>query len=150
MNTVKFVRGSCYTMSLLFRMIKKSQFTEMKNDALDLEPLVECLECGRKQHQICVLYMETIWPQGFTCDGCLKKKNQVRKENKFTAKKLPTTKLSNFLETRVNNFLKKKEANAGEVYIRVVSSTDKVVEVKGGMKTRLVMLSDFEVSYLHF
>ena len=117
-------------------MIKKSQFTEMKNDALDLEPLVECLDCGRKQHQICVLYMETIWPQGFVCEGCLKKKSQSRKENKFTAKKLPTTKLSNFLETRVNNFLKKKEAGAGEVYIRVVSSTDKTVEVKGGMKTR--------------
>ena len=122
--------------SLFQRTIKKSQFTEMKNDALDLEPLVECLECGRKQHQICVLYMETIWPQGFMCDGCLRKKNQKRKENKFTAKKLPTTKLSNFLETRVNNFLKKKEAGAGEVYIRVVSSTDKIVEVKGGMKTR--------------
>ena len=119
-----------------YRMIKKSQFTEMKNDALDLEPLVECLDCGRKQHQICVLYMETIWPQGFVCEGCLKKKSQSRKENKFTAKKLPTTKLSNFLETRVNNFLKKKEAGAGEVYIRVVSSTDKTVEVKGGMKTR--------------
>ncbi|MCL4122459.1 UNVERIFIED_CONTAM: hypothetical protein GTU68_034122, partial [Idotea baltica] len=118
--------------------IKKSQFQEMKNDALDLEPLVECNDCGRKQHQICVLYMESIWPQGFTCDGCLKKKSQKRKENKFTSKRLPTTRLSNYLETRVNNFLKKKEAGAGEVYIRVVSSTDKNVEVKAGMKARFV------------
>lgn len=120
------------------RTIKKSQFQEMKNDALDLEPLVECIECGRKQHQICVLYMESIWPQGFVCEGCRKKKNMKRKENKFTSKRLPTTRLSNYLETRVNNFLKKKEAGAGEVYIRVVSSTDKNVEVKAGMKARLV------------
>ena len=80
--------------------------------------------------------MEQLFAEGFFCDGCLKKKGHKRKENKFVAKKLPTTKLSNYLETRVNNFLKKKEAGAGEVYIRVVSSTDKVVEVKAGMKAR--------------
>ncbi|KAK4329043.1 hypothetical protein Pmani_000575 [Petrolisthes manimaculis] len=118
--------------------IKKSGFSKKKNNVFVLEPLVECLECGRKQHQICVLFMETIWPQGFTCDGCLKKKSQVHKENKFTAKKLPTTKLSNFLETRVNNFLKKKEEDIGDVYIRVLSSADKIVKVIGGMKSRFV------------
>ena len=108
----------------------------MKNDALDSEPLVECQDCGRKQHQICVLYMDALYTEGFFCDGCLKKKGQKRKENKFTAKKLSTTKLSYYLEARVNTFLKKKEAGAGEVFIRVVSSTDKTVEVKAGMKAR--------------
>lgn len=38
----------------------------------------------------------------------------------------------------MNNFLKKKEAGAGEVYIRVVSSSEKVVEVKPGMRNRFV------------
>ncbi|ODN03688.1 CREB-binding protein, partial [Orchesella cincta] len=118
--------------------IRKDQFVEMKNDHLELEPFVECNDCGRKLHQICVLHMETIWPQGFTCENCLKAKNQKRKENKFTAKRLPTTKLGTYIETRVNNFLKKKEAGAGEVYIRVVSSSEKVVEVKPGMRNRFV------------
>lgn len=72
----------------------------------------------------------------FTCDNCLKKKGAKRKENKFNAKRLPITKLGVYIETRVNNFLKKKEAGAGEVHIRVVSSSDKIVEVKPGMRSR--------------
>lgn len=72
----------------------------------------------------------------FTCDNCLKKKGQKRKENKFNAKRLPTTKLGTYIETRVNNFLKKKEAGAGEVAIRIVASSDKIVEVKPGMRNK--------------
>uniref|UniRef100_A0A1A9W3Z8 histone acetyltransferase n=1 Tax=Glossina brevipalpis TaxID=37001 RepID=A0A1A9W3Z8_9MUSC len=127
--------------------IKKDQFKEMKNDHLELEPFVDCQECGRKQHQICVLWLDSVWPGGFVCDTCLEKKNSKRKENKFNAKRLPTTKLGLFIETRVNNFLKKKEAGAGEVHIRVVSSSDKCVEVKPGMRRRFVengeMASEF-------
>ncbi|XP_014253868.1 CREB-binding protein isoform X3 [Cimex lectularius] len=119
-------------------VMNKNEFKEMKNDHLEQEPFVECNECGRKSHQICVLYMENIWPQGFTCDHCLKKKSMKRKENKFNAKKLPTTKLGAYIEVRVNNFLKKKEAGAGEVAIRVVASSEKVVEVKPGMRSRFV------------
>lgn len=119
----------------------------MKNDHLELEPFVDCQECGRKQHQICVLWLDSIWPGGFVCDNCLKKKNSKRKENKFNAKRLPTTKLGVYIETRVNNFLKKKEAGAGEVHIRVVSSSDKCVEVKPGMRRRFVeggeMMNEF-------
>lgn len=98
----------------------------MKNDHLEQEPFVICMDCGRKQHQICVLHHDQIWPQGFCCENCLKQKAAKRKENKFSAKKLPTSKLGIYIETRVNNFLKKKEAGAGEVHIRVVASSDKV------------------------
>lgn len=119
----------------------------MKNDHLELEPFVDCMDCGRKQHQICVLHLETIWPGGFVCDRCLKQKGSKKKENKFNAKRLATSKLGIYIETRVNNFLKKKEASAGEVHIRVVSSSDKMVDVKPGMKHRFVdtgeMLNDF-------
>lgn len=61
-----------------------------------------------------------------------------RRENKFCAKRLPTCKLSNFLENRVNTYLKKKNSGAGEVFIRVVAVSDKMVEVKPGMKSRFV------------
>ena len=44
--------------------IKKSDFQELKNDVLELEPLVQCTECGRKQHQICVLHLVQIWNTG--------------------------------------------------------------------------------------
>lgn len=45
--------------------IPKNQFVECKNDHLDLEPFVECKECGRKLHQICVLHLDAIWPEGY-------------------------------------------------------------------------------------
>lgn len=70
------------------------------------------------------------------CEGCHKVRGTKRVENRFSAKKLPTTRLGTYIETRVNNFLRKKEADAGEVYIRVVYSGDKQVEVKQGMKKR--------------
>ena len=49
---------------------------------------------------------------------------------------LPHTKLGEVLENRVNEFLKKNNSGAGEVTIRVVSSVDKIAEIKPGMKTR--------------
>ncbi len=72
----------------------------------------------------------------FVCDNCHKRRGTKKNENKYTAKRLPVTKLGTWIETRVNNFLKKKEAEAGDVHIRVVYTGDKVVEVKPGMKRR--------------
>jgi len=49
---------------------------------------------------------------------------------------LPQTKLGTYLENRVNSFLKRKDAGAGDVTIRVLSSSEKVVEVRPGMKAK--------------
>ncbi|KAI8486761.1 hypothetical protein Bbelb_355090 [Branchiostoma belcheri] len=122
--------------------IPKSSFEEKKNDVLDLEPFVECTECGRKMHQICVTYHENIWPQGYQCDACLKQVGKKRKENKYTSKRLQSTKLGTFLENRVNNYLRERCADAGEVTIRVVHVSDKMVEVKPGMKNKFVDSGD--------
>ena len=71
----------------LFRIIRKDQFIREKNDKLEYESLVTCLDCGRRLHSICALYMEQIWPDGFTCDSCLRAKDAKRKENKYLAKR---------------------------------------------------------------
>ncbi|KAI0224299.1 CREB-binding protein [Lamellibrachia satsuma] len=120
--------------------IRKEEFVKLKNNELESEPFVECGDCGRKLHQICVLHLDTIWSNGFVCDNCLKAKGAKRKENKYVAKRLPITKLGTYLENRINSFLKKKDAGAGEVTIRVLASSDKIVEVKSGMKTRRLPL----------
>jgi len=52
---------------------------------------------------------------------------------------LPQTKLGTYLENRVNSFLKRKDAGAGEVTIRVLCSSEKVVEVRPGMKAKFCM-----------
>lgn len=50
---------------------------------------------------------------------------------------LPQTKLGSYLENRINDFLKRQNhPESGEVTIRVVHVSDKVVEVKPGMKSR--------------
>ena len=46
---------------------------------------------------------------------------------------LPTTKLGNFLEEKVNSFLRNAGCDAGEVTIRVVSSCNKVLDTRPGM-----------------
>ncbi|XP_010786455.1 CREB-binding protein [Notothenia coriiceps] len=124
-------------------MISKEQFEKKKNDMLDPEPFVECKDCGRKMHQICVLHYDVIWPSGFICDNCLKKSGKTRKENKFSArslcKGLQTTRLGTYIEDRVNKYLKRQNhPEAGEVFVRVVASSDKNVEIKPGMKSRFV------------
>ncbi|MCJ8739495.1 hypothetical protein PDJAM_G00047830 [Pangasius djambal] len=120
-------------------MISKDQFEKKKNDMLDPEPFVECKDCGRKMHQICVLHYDVIWPSGFFCDNCLKKLGKTRKENKFSAKRLQTTRLGTYIEDRVNKYLKRQShPDAGEVFVRVVASSDKMVDVKPGMKSRFV------------
>ena len=79
--------------------------------------------------QICLVF-------SFVCDGCLKARGKKRKENKFSAKRLPQTKLGSYIENKVNNFLKSRDTGAGEVSIRVLSSSEKVVEIKSLMRSK--------------
>jgi len=60
----------------------------------------------------------------------------------FHVSGLPPTKLGTYLETRVNSLLKRKDAGAGDVTIRVLSSYDKAVDVKPGMKSRFTDMAD--------
>lgn len=101
----------------------------MINVHVDPDPLVVCLECGRKQHQKCALYHPSVWPEGFVCDTCLKETGKRRAANKFNAKNLTKTQLSIHMEKRVNNFLaKEKVARSANVHIRVVYSDDTFVK----------------------
>ena len=42
------------------RHIPKEEFKSAKNDALDPEPYIDCEDCGRRLHQVCVLHMDKI------------------------------------------------------------------------------------------
>ncbi|VEL18294.1 unnamed protein product [Protopolystoma xenopodis] len=118
------------------RNVSKSLWDKCKNNVKEKETFVFCRECKRKWHKVCAIHMDEIWPEGFICPGCERIYTVRRRDNRFTARKLPTCKLSNFLEKRANDFLRKKECHTGDVIIRVLASADKVVEVKPGMKAR--------------
>lgn len=50
---------------------------------------------------------------------------------------IQSTRLGTYIEDRVNKYLKRQNhPEAGEVFVRVVASSDKTVEVKQGMKAR--------------
>lgn len=50
---------------------------------------------------------------------------------------LQATRLGTYIEDRVNKYLKRQNhPEAGEVFVRVVASSDKTVEIKPGMKAR--------------
>nr|5KJ2_A Chain A, Histone acetyltransferase p300 [Homo sapiens]7LJE_A Chain A, Histone acetyltransferase p300 [Homo sapiens]7LJE_B Chain B, Histone acetyltransferase p300 [Homo sapiens]7LJE_C Chain C, Histone acetyltransferase p300 [Homo sapiens]7LJE_D Chain D, Histone acetyltransferase p300 [Homo sapiens] len=67
---------------------------------------------------------------------------------KFSAKRLPSTRLGTFLENRVNDFLRRQNhPESGEVTVRVVHASDKTVEVKPGMKARFVDSGEMAESF---
>ncbi|VDL87276.1 unnamed protein product, partial [Nippostrongylus brasiliensis] len=120
-------------------MAPKDKFVQMKNNVIDYEPFEVCKYCHRKWHRICALYDKKVFPEGFICDTCRKEKTYPKPENRFMAKRLPHNKLSQFLEDRVNTFLKKAMSSNPEQYeviIRTLCVQDKEVEVKPLMKSK--------------
>ncbi|KAI6240900.1 Histone acetyltransferase [Aphelenchoides fujianensis] len=119
-------------------MASKDKFQLLKNDQIDPEPFEICKCCRRKWHRICALYSKKVFLEGFICDACRVKNSIPRPENKFTAKRLQTCKLSDYIENRVNTYVKnncKAKCNY-EVVIRVLCASEKDVEVKPLMKAK--------------
>ena len=48
--------------------------------------MIDCIHCCRTFHKACVLWHESIWPEGYQCDACLTTLGTYRKDNKFAAK----------------------------------------------------------------
>lgn len=115
--------------------IPKEKFVRKKNDEKESEQFLNCKQCGRKNHEICVLHKKEIWKE-FVCDKCLQLTNKKRKENRFTASRLPECSLSKHIENRVNSHIKAHDKNneAGHVFIRVVFIGDKSVESRSGIR----------------
>lgn len=60
---------------------------------------------------------------------------------------LPTTQLGAHLEKRVNHFLQSSGSGAGEITIRVVSSSSKIIETKLGMREKYAGEFPLEMPY---
>ncbi|KAG4072966.1 hypothetical protein HA402_006646 [Bradysia odoriphaga] len=127
--------------------IRKDQFTKMQNNVTTPEPLIECQNCGRRQHKICVLYSEKIWPNGFECNNCLEMKGAKRDENPFRARNLPVTELDSHIEARVNDFLKLRKFDGGRVHIRMLLNIDRKVTVRPAMHKLFVESGELSASF---
>ncbi|CAF1267507.1 unnamed protein product, partial [Adineta ricciae] len=115
--------------------LPKVEFQQAKNDHQEQEAMTDCIVCSRRFHNICVLYHEHIWPEGYVCKTCVNQYNIKRKENRYLAHKLTMTDLANALEKRVNDFLRKDcDPDTGRVTIRVLAASDRICEVKPRLK----------------
>ncbi|CAL8100581.1 unnamed protein product [Orchesella dallaii] len=114
--------------------VLKDQFDFRRNDHLEPEPLVPCRECGRLIHQICCMYLDHFWPDGFICENC--RRPTFTPPVTLTAETLIKTRLSQFIESRVSNFLITSGAVEVKVTIRVVSSRDRLAQLKPQMNAR--------------
>ncbi|CAF4365053.1 unnamed protein product [Rotaria sp. Silwood2] len=114
--------------------IPKTLFLPAKNDIQEPEIMIDCIVCTRRWHQVCALHLDQIWPEGFICNTCIREYNIKRKENRYIAQKLTVTDLSSRLEERVNKFLLDKDCHESHVTIRVLSSSDKICEIKPQLK----------------
>ncbi|VUZ45562.1 unnamed protein product, partial [Hymenolepis diminuta] len=119
-------------------LIQRDKLSDiLVNKAQKGEHLICCRECGRKFHALCVLYMECMWPNGYICATCMQNSNKPFTRNLLTAKNLPRNKLSDFIEGKVEFFLKRKNINTNEVRIRVLSNVDMFMKVKPLMRAYL-------------
>ncbi|CAF1347884.1 unnamed protein product [Adineta steineri] len=114
--------------------IPKNLFSPAKNDIQEPEASVDCIVCIRRWHQICALHLYKIWPEDFICPICVRDYNIKRKENRYTAPKLTVTDLALCLEQRVNDFLRNEGCVTDRVTIRVLTSDNKICEVKPHLK----------------
>lgn len=126
----------------------KDQFVEMKNDKSEEELFVTCCKCGKRFHQICVLYVEQIQKNRFVCECCeTDSYRKMKLLEEYSAKRLVVTKLSQYLETQVENFLRTEKIVSSRITIRVISSSKKMTQVKKQMKERFVTTGKLSESF---
>lgn len=113
----------------LSKNIRKSEFIQLINNRREPEPFVDCVDCGRAHHQICVLHHDAISPGGFVCKKCLQTRGEHRDESKHNAEHLPRTKLDEYLEKRVSKFLQEHKIESDKVHIRVLSNSQKIAQI---------------------
>lgn len=136
------------------RPVSKSKLKKKKNEESLEEPWVCCDFCDAWVHQVCALFNKGTNEGGagqYACPDCLMKglKDKSRKpitnrpSAMLEAKDLAKTKLSDFLESRLQNFLKREREKRAETLgkklhevptadgltVRIVSVNEKVFSV---------------------
>lgn len=122
-------------------LIEKRLFVKKRNLERKLERFIKCENCGRLNHVICVMYLENATSSPFICRVC-KPTIAIHKPNIYRAKDIPSNRLSDFIEFRVNNFLARKKMDTGEVTIRVVASSKEITTVKPRFKKHFPQMAE--------
>lgn len=134
--------------------LTKKDLQKKKHDEHQEEPWVQCDLCHRWVHQICGLFngrRNVSEAVAYLCPHCILSRRAALGEHTImtkilTAKDLPHTKLSTFLEQRIRESLEeayaaaaaegKQVERAPDLFLRQVSSVDKMHTVRSGMYER--------------
>ncbi|ETV82018.1 hypothetical protein H257_05544 [Aphanomyces astaci] len=118
----------------------KAELCRKKNDDVHEEPWVQCDSCNQWVHQICGLFSDKEKGSEFQCPTCLLQlENRTVADKKvWTAKSLPRSKLSDYLERRVAKVLQAEDQamKHDKLIIRQVSNIDKTLMVRDKMYHR--------------
>lgn len=128
------------------RCVSKSNFIDCTNDHWQYESFVECIQCKRKVHKVCELYPDTSdYIQ--MCNHCYRKKRigcLDLRHRKYSARRLPHTRMSRYIETKVNEHIRENSPSAGEVTIRVLTAYRDTILVKKEMREYVRMCREKE------
>ncbi|RHZ40443.1 hypothetical protein DYB26_001899, partial [Aphanomyces astaci] len=118
----------------------KAELCRKKNDDVHEEPWVQCDSCNQWVHQICGLFSDKEKGSEFQCPTCLLQLDNrtVADKKVWTAKSLPRSKLSDYLERRVAKVLQAEDEamKHDKLIIRQVSNIDKTLMVRDKMYHR--------------
>ncbi|VDL62385.1 unnamed protein product [Hymenolepis diminuta] len=114
----------------------KKNFKTMSNDREREEERIKCSRCFKEWHKYCALYVKEFEKKDFLCPRC-KRKLKINDGIEFyDNEKWPKCELSQFIESKVNEFLRNKEEKCGKVMIRVLSDSSSKYEFNELTKLR--------------
>jgi hypothetical protein len=85
------------------------------------------------------LTVATLKRDKFVCNHCYRKERLGfnLRHRKYSARRLPHTRMSRFIETKVNEYIRENSPTAGEMTVRVLTAYRDKVDVKKEMKSFL-------------
>lgn len=94
---------------------------------------------------------KTLIRNKFLCNHCYRKKKigfDLR-HRKYSARRLPHTRMSRYIETKVNEYIREHQPSAGEVTIRVLTAYKDTVHVKPEMSEYMSRCRQKDNSFQH-
>lgn len=95
----------------------------MSNNREREEERIKCSRCLKEWHKYCALYVKEFERKDFLCPRCKRKLKITEGPEFYDNEKWPKCELSQFIESKVNEFLRNKEEKCGKVMIRVLSDS---------------------------
>lgn len=107
--------------------IRKYKFEEKVHDPFEhIAAFIQCGQCNKQMHKDCIPYDDNIWQEDYICEKCEASRNR-KIVHEYKAHNLPVNILSDYIQTRIDALLERKQKECNyiikdRVSVRVISS----------------------------